>query len=45
MPVFWFGSVLPCAVIVLTLFGGFLANMLQFWKTAAALPNMKSTVP
>lgn len=40
MPVFWFRSILPCAVIVTFCPGiGFRTNTQQFWKTAAAFPK------
>lgn len=46
IPVFSFGSSLDCAVTALNWpRRGSLANRLQNWKTTAALPKMKSTVP
>lgn len=46
VPVFWFGSVRPCAVIVLNWYDNAKRGyMLQSWNTTAALPKMKSTVP
>lgn len=46
LPVFSCGLSLPWAVIILPWWSiGRLTNISQFWKTAAASPNMKSIVP
>ena len=43
-PVFWFGSLWPCAVMLPAWPGDSVATSLH-WRTALPLPKTKSTVP